>query len=140
MSTFDYVAAWRRLLDSRLRSFVAYQHQATHDAIDWTQPPRWRDDLLASFLPPPADPPEQLERLVELQLLNGEMRLLLVHIAFVRRSATHLHLRLTYLTTLIALETGSAPLVSVLSAASHLQSDAWDDRADGIPPDEGLPV
>jgi hypothetical protein len=130
MSPFDYVAAWRQLLDRRLQAFIAYQHQATHDAIDWTQAPRWRDDLLTEILPEPADRPAQYERLVELRMRDGEMRLLLIHIAFAEHSTTQLHLRLTYLTTLIALETGMAPMVSVMSAQSHTRPDVWDDASD----------
>jgi hypothetical protein len=130
MSPFDYVAAWRQLLDRRLRAFIAYQHQATHDAIDWSQAPRWRDDLLAGMLPAPVNPPAQYERLAELRMRDGETRLLLIHIAFAEHSATQLHLRLTYLTTLIALETGLAPMVSVMSAQSHTRPDAWDDASD----------
>lgn len=137
MVEFDLVTAWCQLLERRLQAFVAYQHQPTHDTIDWHVPPHWRDDLLAAHLPPPGDPPEQLERLVELRLISGESRLLLIHIAFAPRSAARLHLRLTYLTTLIALETDSQPLVSVLSAESGLYPDGWHERAGDESGDDG---
>ncbi len=76
----EYDSPWKEFLDAFLKSFVEFCFSELHDAIDWTKPVVTLDKELQQIAPASELGTRTVDKLVEVSLLNGELKWLLIHI------------------------------------------------------------
>jgi len=76
----EYDSPWKEFLDAFLRPFVEFCFSELHDAIDWSQPIVTLDKELQQIAPTSVLGTRTVDKLIEVTLLNGDPKWLLIHV------------------------------------------------------------
>ena len=76
----EYDSPWKEFLDAFLKQFVEFCFPTLHDAIDWSQPIVALDKELQQIAPTSELGTRTVDKLVEVKLLSGELKWLLIHV------------------------------------------------------------
>lgn len=71
---------WKEFLDAFLQPFLEFGFPDLHDAIDWSKPVVARDKELQQIAPVSDAGVRTVDKLVDVRLLNGDSKWLLIHV------------------------------------------------------------
>ena len=80
ISTDDYDGAWKEAIETYLREFLDFFFPAASAGIDWTRGYRFLDQELQKLTPRGARRKGVVDKLFEAHALDGESRLLAIHV------------------------------------------------------------
>lgn len=76
----EYDSPWKEFLDAFLKPFMEFAFPDLHDAIDWSQPVVALDKELQQIAPVSDGGVRTVDKLVEVRLLDGASKWLLIHV------------------------------------------------------------
>src|SRR5437016_12651377 len=92
----DYDGAWKEALRLHFREFVFKYFPRIAALIDWSKPMKWFDKEISQVIGRAKSKSRAVDLLVQVRLLNGQSRRLLIHMEFQSSSEKNFAERLSH--------------------------------------------